>query len=162
MSSRVRAYVGLGANLGIPRIALGNAFEALAKLPQTELAARSSFYRSAPLPATEGPNYLNAVAALDTGLEPEDLLQRLQGIERAQGRERPYRNAPRTLDLDLLLHGSERRDTPTLVLPHSGLHERAFVLLPLLEIEPELVAPGLGPLADYLPSVRWQVIERLT
>ena len=98
-----RAYVGLGANLGDPRAALEAAFQALAGLPATTLAARSSLYSSAPLVA-DGPDFLNAVAALDTTLDAPALLAALQAIELAHGRERPYRNAPRTLDLDLLLH----------------------------------------------------------
>jgi 2-amino-4-hydroxy-6-hydroxymethyldihydropteridine diphosphokinase len=140
-----RAYVGLGANLGADLLAtLGHASAALAGLPHTRLVALSSAWRSAPVDAG-GPDFLNAVAALDTDLAPLELLDALQAIEATHGRERPYRNAPRTLDLDLLMHGDIRLDTPRLVLPHPRLHERAFVLRPLLEIAPELVdlaAPG--------------------
>ena len=140
MSSR--AYVGLGANLGADLLAtLSQAATALAELPGTRLVALSSAWRSAPVDAG-GPDFLNAVAALDTTLEPLQLLDALQAIEHTHGRERPYRNAPRTLDLDLLLVDDVQLDTPRLTLPHPRLHERAFVLHPLLEI-----APTLAPLA---------------
>jgi 2-amino-4-hydroxy-6-hydroxymethyldihydropteridine diphosphokinase len=140
-----RAYVGLGANLGADLLGtLGRAVLALAVLPGTRLAALSSAWRSAPVDAG-GPDFLNAVAALDTDLAALDLLDALQGIEQAHGRERPYRNAPRTLDLDLLLLGDTVLDSPRLTLPHPRLRERAFVLRPLLEVAPELghlAAPG--------------------
>ncbi|KQY79450.1 MULTISPECIES: 2-amino-4-hydroxy-6-hydroxymethyldihydropteridine diphosphokinase [Roseateles] len=136
MSSR--AYIGLGANLGADLwAALTQAALSLAALPDTRMAALSSAWRSAPVDA-DGPDFLNAVAALDTALAPLDLLDALQAIELAQGRERPYRHAPRTLDLDLLLYGELTLDTPRLTLPHPRLGERAFVLRPLLEIAPEL------------------------
>ena len=154
-----RAYVGLGANLGDARLTLRAALEALAALPDTQLVAVSSLYRSAPIDSS-GPDYLNAVAALDTALEPHALLSALQAIEQVHGRERPYRNAPRTLDLDLLLHGDARLDTPTLTLPHPRLHQRAFVLLPLAEIAPALALPGRGAVADWLPGVADQTVER--
>lgn len=153
------AYIGLGANLGDALGALRAALAALRELPGTRLAAVSSLYRSAPIDAT-GPDYLNAVARLDTALAPHELLAALQAIELAHGRERPYRNAPRTLDLDLLLHGAARIDTPMLTLPHPRLHERAFVLLPLAEIAPSLVLPGLGPIEAALARVRDQRIKR--
>ncbi len=137
MSSR--AYVGLGTNLGADLLAtLAQAARSLAALPGTQLAALSSAWRSAPVDAG-GPDFLNAVAALDTALSPVELLDALQAIEQAHGRERPYRNAPRTLDLDLLLYGDLSLDTPRLTLPHPRLGERAFVLRPLLEIAPDLV-----------------------
>ncbi|MFG6457003.1 2-amino-4-hydroxy-6-hydroxymethyldihydropteridine diphosphokinase [Roseateles sp. BYS96W] len=140
MSSR--AYIGLGANLGADLGAtLSRAAQALAALPGTRLVVLSSAWRSAPVDAT-GPDFLNAVAALDTALQPLALLDALQAIEQSHGRERPYRNAPRTLDLDLLLYADVVMDTPRLTLPHPRLGERAFVLRPLLEI-----APHLGHLA---------------
>jgi 2-amino-4-hydroxy-6-hydroxymethyldihydropteridine diphosphokinase len=108
-----------------------------------------------------GPDFFNAVAALDTLLAPCELLAALQAIEQRFGRERPYRNAPRTLDLDLLLHGDVQLDSPTLTLPHPRLHQRAFVLLPLLEIAPALDVPGLGALAGWLAASAGQRIERL-
>jgi 2-amino-4-hydroxy-6-hydroxymethyldihydropteridine diphosphokinase len=154
-----RAYVGLGANLGHARAALIAAREALAALPGTRLVASSCLYRSAPIDSS-GPDYFNAVVGLDTPLSPHELLTALQAIEAAHGRERPYRNAPRTLDLDLLLHGSTVQDDPTLTLPHPRLHQRAFVLKPLAEIAPALEVPGHGPVAALLPAVAQQGIER--
>lgn len=153
MSSR--AYVGLGANVGADLLAtLTQAAQALAALPGTRLVVLSSAWRSAPVDAG-GPDFLNAVVALDTALAPLELLDALQAIEQAHGRERPYRNAPRTLDLDLLLYGHTVLDAPRLTLPHPRLGERAFVLSPLLEIAPELAPLAVG--------TRWQDqrIERL-
>jgi 2-amino-4-hydroxy-6-hydroxymethyldihydropteridine diphosphokinase len=139
-----RAYVGLGANLGDDLAAtLADAARRLAALPGSRLAALSSAWRSAPVDAG-GPDFLNAVAALDTMLAPLDLLDALQAIEQAHGRERPYRNAPRTLDLDLLLHGDLVLVTPRLTLPHPRLAQRAFVLRPLLEIAPQLAHLAAG------------------
>jgi 2-amino-4-hydroxy-6-hydroxymethyldihydropteridine diphosphokinase len=141
-----RAYVGLGANLGADLFAtLRLAAQGLAALPGTRLVALSGAWRSAPVDAG-GPDFLNAVAALDTTLEPIPLLNALQAIEQTHGRERPYRNAPRTLDLDLLLYDDLVLDTPRLTLPHPRLGERAFVLRPLLEIAPALshLATGEG------------------
>ena len=154
------AYVGLGANLGDAAAALDDALRRLAALPHTQVTGRSSTYRTAPVDA-DGPDYLNAVAALATGLAPADLLAALHGIEAAHGRERPYRNAPRTLDLDLLLHGDARVAAPSLVLPHPRLHLRAFVLVPLLELDPACDVPGLGPARDLLRHLPDQRIERL-
>lgn len=154
------AYIGLGANLGDPRGALDAAFAALAALPDSELLRRSSIYRSAPIDSS-GPDYLNAVAELRTALEPLALLHRLQAIELAHGRERPYRNAPRTLDLDLLLYGQTLTDSPELTLPHPRAHQRAFVLRPLAELVPDLVIPGRGRASELLVAVADQSIERL-
>lgn len=159
MQAPRRAYIGLGANLGDAQVALRAAIDALALLPGTRLAALSSLYRTAPIDAS-GPDYLNAVAALDTAIEPAALLQALQAIEQAHGRLRPYRNAPRTLDLDLLLHGDAVLDTPTLTLPHPRIAQRAFVLQPLAELAPGLRLPGHGRLDTLLPAVADQRIER--
>lgn len=148
------AFVALGANLGNARATVLQAMDDLAALPRTRLTARSSLYRSAPVDAV-GPDFINAVVALETTLEPETLLVEMQRIEQGAGRERPYRNAPRTLDLDLLHYGDARMDTPTLTLPHPRLAERAFVLLPLAEIAPTWVTP------EQLAAVASQVIERL-
>jgi 2-amino-4-hydroxy-6-hydroxymethyldihydropteridine diphosphokinase len=156
----VSAYIGLGANLGEPASALREALLAIAALPDSRLAATSSFYRTAPIDSS-GPDYLNAVARLDTCLEPLALLAELQRIEQTHGRERPYRNAPRTLDLDLLLYGDECLTTPALTLPHPRLHERAFVVRPLAEIAPQLSIPGRGRVADLLANVAGQRIDRL-
>jgi 2-amino-4-hydroxy-6-hydroxymethyldihydropteridine diphosphokinase len=156
----VRAYVGLGANLGDARATLAAAFAALARLPDTALAARSPLYRSAPVDAG-GPDYLNAVAALDTGLAPLALLAELQRIENAHGRDRPHRNAPRTLDLDLLLHGSACIDEPGLAVPHPRMHQRAFVLRPLLDLDPAIAIPRHGAASGCLAAVAGQRIEKV-
>jgi 2-amino-4-hydroxy-6-hydroxymethyldihydropteridine diphosphokinase len=161
MAGAVSAFIGLGANLGDRGAALQQALASLASLPLTQVRQVSSLYRSAPVDA-DGPDYLNAVAELATGLLPEALLQALQGIEAAAGRERPYRNAPRTLDLDILLYGEESIHTPDLTVPHPRMGERAFVLLPLAEIAPERVALGaLAALADQrierMPTPLWPV-----
>ena len=156
----VLAGIGLGANLGDARATLDAEIEALESLPETTLRAVSSTYRSAPIDSS-GPDYLNAVALLDTRLAPQALLAELQRIELAHGRERPYYNAPRTLDLDLLFHGEQRMATPTLVLPHPRMHERAFVLLPLAELAPALTIPGRGPVAQLLASVADQRVDKL-
>jgi 2-amino-4-hydroxy-6-hydroxymethyldihydropteridine diphosphokinase len=156
-----RVFVGLGANLGDTRSALARALGALDTLPGTHRVATSSLWRSAPVDAS-GPDYLNAVAELRTALPPLALLQALQAIEAAQGRERPHRNAPRTLDLDLLLHGQQQLQTPVLTLPHPRLHLRAFVLEPLAELAPDLVLPGgLGALAPWRAAAAAQALQLL-
>ena len=156
----VTAWIGLGANLGDARATLIAALQALADLPGCAGLRRSSLWQSAPIDAG-GPDYLNAVASLQTTLAPLDLLDALQAIESRHGRARPYVNAPRTLDLDLLLHGDSVDDTPRLTLPHPRLHRRAFVLLPLLELAPDLQAPGLGLLAAHLQATAGQRVQRL-
>jgi len=155
MTPRVRAWIGLGANLGDAQAAVRSACAELAALPGTRLVAQSSLYRSAPLDAT-GPDFINAVAGLDTALSAAELLAALHAIEQRHGRVRGLRNAPRTLDLNLLLHGDTIVGTPGLTLPHPRAHERAFVLLPLAEVAPELVIPGRGPVRDLLRGVAGQ------
>ena len=150
----VIAYVGLGANLGNAAQAVTDAIAALDGLPGTRVLRRSSLYRSAPHEAT-GPDYINAVVALNTHLTAPELLAELQGLERAAGRQRPYHHAPRTLDLDLLTFGEGRIDSPRLSVPHPRMGERAFVLVPLAEIAPDLV--GRAPLA----RVQGQKISRI-
>ncbi|MDZ4074336.1 MAG: 2-amino-4-hydroxy-6-hydroxymethyldihydropteridine diphosphokinase [Hylemonella sp.] len=150
----VTAYVALGANLGDAPAALRRALSDLGALPHTRLVRASSLYRSAPVDSS-GPDYVNAVAELSTALGPYDLLVGLQGLEQAAGRERPWHNAPRTLDLDILLYGELRQDDPVLTVPHPRMLERAFVLLPLAEIAPSLVS------AAQLRQVEKQVISRL-
>ena len=150
----VTAWVALGANLGDARATVLQAFEDLAQLPQTRLIARSRLYRTAPHEAS-GPDFINAVAGLETGLNAPALLQALQSLENAAGRLRPYPNAPRTLDLDLLLYGEARIDSPQLTVPHPRMRERAFVLQPLAEL-----APGRVSSADLL-AVQGQPIEAL-
>ncbi|QJE00421.1 2-amino-4-hydroxy-6-hydroxymethyldihydropteridine diphosphokinase [Massilia forsythiae] len=159
------AWIGIGANLGDARAAVLDAVERLGRLPGVRLLRASSLYRTAPIDAS-GDDYINAVAAVETTLDAHALLAQLHAIEQAHGRERPYRNAPRTLDLDLLLFGGERiDDAPTLVVPHPRMHERAFVLVPLAELAhelaPELTIPGRGGLAALLPGVAGQAIQRL-
>ena len=157
----VRAYVGLGANLGDPRRQLDAALEALDALEDTHLAARSSLYRTAPVGYADQPDFLNAVAALETALDPGRLLAALHGIEDRHRRERPFRNAPRTLDLDLLLYGERTISAPGLTVPHPRMHERAFVLRPLLEIAPDAVVPGKGPAAALRAACGDQGIAKL-
>ena len=151
----VIAYVALGANLGEAAAVVASAIDALNRLPATRLEARSHLYRSAPVDA-QGPDFINAVAAVSTRLTAPDLLLALQQLEQRAGRERPYRNAPRTLDLDLLLYGDARIDSPSLTVPHPRMMERAFVLIPLAEIAPDLVP------AAALAAVAGQRIERLS
>jgi 2-amino-4-hydroxy-6-hydroxymethyldihydropteridine diphosphokinase len=146
--------IGLGANLGDRGQALAGALQALAGLPDTQLLAVSSLYRTAPMDSS-GPDYLNAVAAVRTTLAPLAMLDALQSIELAAGRERPFRNAPRTLDLDIELWGDERIEWPRLTVPHPRMHERAFVLVPLAEIAPQRVTPA------QLQTVAAQAIERI-
>ena len=160
ISGTTPACIGLGANLGDAADALRMATRELAALPRTTLTAQSSIYRSAPIDSS-GPDYLNAAVLLHTALTPHELLAHLQRIELAHGRERPYRNAPRTLDLDLLVFGSVRLDAPTLTLPHPRLHQRAFVLLPLAEIVPDWHVPDHGRVTDLLPLVADQRVDKL-
>lgn len=138
MREPVTAFVGLGANLGAARETVQAAIAALATLPDTRVVRASRLYGSAPVDAG-GPDYVNAVAQVETRLSAPELLAALQSLEQAAGRERPYRNAPRTLDLDLLLFGGARITSAALTVPHPRMHERAFVLLPLRELAPELV-----------------------
>jgi len=150
----VAAYIGLGGNLGDAARTLRSAARDLTGLPSTRLLAASSLYRSPPLGSTDQPDYHNAVVKLSTGLEPERLLEELFAIENAHGRVRTeVRWGPRTLDLDLLLHGDTVCHTAQLVLPHPGLRERAFVLYPLFEIDPDLVLPRGERLSDLLAQV---------
>ena len=145
-------FIGLGANLGDRQSTLRDALVALNALPGTRLVRVSPLYRSAPVDAG-GPDYLNAVAELATSLAPHSLLQSLQGIEQAAGRERPYRNAPRTLDLDILWFGDHVIDTADLVVPHPRMADRAFVLRPLADLAPGRVT------AAALQAVAGQTVE---
>jgi len=147
------AYVALGANLGDPAAQVRAGFAALAALPQTRLAARSSLYRSAPVGYADQPDFVNAVAALETALAPRALLEALLAIEHARGRVRALPNGPRTLDLDLLLYGDLQMHEPGLTVPHPRMHERGFVLVPLAEIAPGCVVPGRGTVAELLHAV---------
>lgn len=150
----VTAYIGLGANLGPASETVRQALQDLGAIPNTELKQCSALYCTAPLDS-QGPDYINAVAEISTRLAPLELLTALQKLETQAGRSRPYRNAPRTLDLDLLLYGELTIDSPTLVLPHPRMLQRAFVLLPLAQIAPQRVSMA------QLQAVADQVIERI-
>jgi 2-amino-4-hydroxy-6-hydroxymethyldihydropteridine diphosphokinase len=157
----VRACVALGSNLGDPVATVRTALEALESLPQSRLVAASSLYRTAPVGLKNQPDFINAVASLDTALVPLALLDALFAIEARFGRRRDFRHAPRTLDLDLLLYGDETRDEEHLTLPHPRMHERAFVLVPLVEIAPECVIPGRGRADRLIEACRCQRLARL-
>jgi 2-amino-4-hydroxy-6-hydroxymethyldihydropteridine diphosphokinase len=153
-------FVGVGANLGDARAAVLLASRELAALPGSRLVQVSSLYRTAPIDA-QGPDFCNAVAELASSLDPLALLKALQGIEIDHGRQRPYTNAPRTLDLDLLMYGQRLVEQPELTLPHPRMHQRAFVLYPLLELAPHLAHPRLGPIAVLAARLGDQRVERL-
>lgn len=153
MRDRVTAYVALGANLGDARAAVLQSFEALASWPGIEVTGRSAIYRTAPHEA-QGPDFFNAVARIDTCLTAPDVLDALQAIEHHAGRLRPYVNAPRSLDLDLLFYGDACMHSPRLTLPHPRWRDRAFVLYPLADVWPQRVGP------EDLARVVGQAIER--
>lgn len=155
------AYIGIGANLGDARANVNDALTRLAALPASTLLRHSCAYRSAPVDSS-GDDYINAVACIDTALAAPDLLAALHAIELAHGRARPYRNAPRTLDLDILLYGDQQIDSPALHVPHPRMHQRAFVLEPLLEIAPSAEIPGRGPAQQFLAAVADQAISKIT
>ena len=150
----VVACIALCANLGDAAVSVLAAMDALARLPGTTVTHRSGLYQSAPVEAS-GPDFINAVAEISTHLSAPDLLAQLQALEYEAGRERPYANAPRTLDLDLLLYGDAAINSPSLTVPHPRMAQRAFVLLPLAEIAPQRVS------AAQLEAVRYQFIVRL-
>lgn len=150
----VIAYIALGANLGDAQQTVRDAMAQIAQLPQTQWLSSSSLYRTAPIESSGG-DYINAVVKVLCTSHAYTLLSLLQNLEQKAGRQRPYRNAPRTLDLDLLLYGSARIDSETLTVPHPRMRERAFVLLPLQEIAPELVS------SDDLKRVADQRIEKI-
>lgn len=153
MNDAALVYVGLGSNLDDPRRQLLDAMDELDRLPGTRLRRRSSLYRSAPMGPQDQPDFINAVAELETGLQPEPLLDALQGIEAAHGRVRERRWGPRTLDLDILIYKNEQIRTERLVVPHPGLPRRAFVLYPLAELAPGLTVPGQGRVSDLLAKL---------
>jgi len=158
----VPVYVGLGSNLQMPARQVDEAFDLLAEIPDSRLVGRSALYRSAPLGGIEQPDFVNAVAALLTSLAPAEFLTALQGIEKRQGRERDgARWGPRVLDLDLLVFGGLTIDQPGISVPHPGIAERNFVLLPLGEIAPDLVIPGLGRVADLPVNKEEPSISRI-
>ena len=157
----MRACVGLGSNLSHPRRQLARAAAALGRLPRTRLVALSPNYVTAPVGVADAqPDYVNAVAVLETGLAPRALLDRMNAIERRHRRKRGVRNAARTLDLDLLLFGRRRMEVARLVLPHPRMHARAFVLRPLADVAPAVTIPGRGLARPRLRDVRGQRIAR--
>ena len=155
------SHIGIGANLGDAAATVDAAVDRLAALPDSRLLARSASYRTAPVEAS-GPQFVNAVAAVETRLPARTLLHAILAIERDFGRERPYRNAPRTLDLDLLLYGDAVIDEPDLIVPHPRMHLRAFVLAPLAELAPGLSIPRQGPVDQWLARCTDQRLERIT
>lgn len=155
------AYIALGSNLKNPADQVRAGFEELAMLPDTLLAAISSLYTNPAVGYVNQPDFVNAVAKIQTGLAPRALLAELLAIERRFGRVREFENAPRTLDLDIVLYGSETIDEPGLTVPHPRMHERAFVIVPLAEIAPDLVVPGRGPIATLLRGVDLSSLTKL-
>ncbi len=155
------AYIALGANLADPVAQVHNAIAALRSLPQSQLLRCSSLYRTAPVGIHGQPDFINAVAALQTTLSPNELLAALFEVEARFGRRRDFHHAPRTLDLDLLLYDDQIIDSSQLQLPHPRMHLRAFVMAPLTEIAPDCRLPGRGLAAAWLPAVSMQRIERL-
>lgn len=160
MADAERIFVGLGANLGDAAASVRNAMPLLGSLPQTTFVAASGLYRSPPLDAA-GPDYINAIAELRSGLAPEALLAQLQSLEQRFGRERPYRHAPRTLDLDLLFYGERHLASASLTLPHPRAHERAFVLAPLADLAPQWRLANGKTVAQALTKLADQRIDRL-
>ena len=156
-----RCFIALGANLGDPVLTVRAAILALRELPQTEFIAASSLYRTAPVGLRHQPDFINAVVELVAVSPAPTFLESLFAIEARFGRLRSVKNAPRTLDLDLLLYGDEIRDDPQLTLPHPRLHERAFVLAPLAEIAPQLIIHGYGTVGELLSRCAAQKIEKL-
>jgi len=158
----IRAYIGLGSNLDDPQAQLQRAIEALRQLPESRLTAVSRFYRSRPMGPSDQPDYVNAVAMLDTCLAPLELLDALQAIEQQQGRVRQgERWGPRTLDLDLLLYGADVIDQPRLQVPHPGMRQRNFVLQPLFDLAPELCLPDGSSVREALAVVGSDGLEPL-
>ena len=156
-----RAFLALGSNLDAPEQRLLQAFEQIAATAGITLVRRSSLYRTAPVGFIDQPDFINAVAEVLTTLSPFELLAAALSVERQQGREREFQNAPRTLDVDVLFYGDQHVDSASLTLPHPRAHERAFVLRPLLEIAPHCVIPGRGPARDFLPACADQGIQRI-
>jgi 2-amino-4-hydroxy-6-hydroxymethyldihydropteridine diphosphokinase len=155
------AYIGLGSNLAEPQSQVEQALSELEALPRTRVVDRSSLYRTAPVGFAAQPDFVNAVAAVETSLNAHELLHALQALEAAHQRRRSFANAPRTLDLDLLLFGDERIADAELVVPHPRMHERAFVLAPLAEVAPDALIPGRGAARDLLERCRDQKVERI-
>ncbi|MBI4809236.1 MAG: 2-amino-4-hydroxy-6-hydroxymethyldihydropteridine diphosphokinase [Nitrosomonadales bacterium] len=155
------AFVGLGSNLADPATQVEQALDALNGLPQTRLLCRSSLYRSAPVGYLDQPDFINAVAQVETELAPHALLDALLALEQECGRTREFRNAPRTLDLDVLLYDDLVHHEHGLTIPHPQMHLRAFVLQPLQEIAPDCVIPGVGAVAEAARLCADQTLERI-
>lgn len=155
------AHIGLGANLADPEKQVRAALDELAAAPGIVLERKSSLYRTAPIGYDNQPDFINAVARVRTTLEPQALLDALLDIERTHGRVREFLNAPRTLDLDVLLYEDRVINTDTLNVPHPRAHLRAFVLLPLLEVSPDVIIPGIGPASAWLAHCQDQPIQRI-
>lgn len=157
----VRAFIGLGSNLQDPLLQVKKALASLTALPQTRVIRHSSLYRSAPVGYDNQPDFINAVAEIETQLPAHTLLKQLLSLEAAQGRERPFPNAPRILDLDLLLYNAKVMNDPELTLPHPRMHMRGFVLLPLAEIAPDIEIPGHGKAAELAGQYANEGTERI-
>jgi len=158
----MHAYIGLGSNLDNPRQQVNDALQELTTLAQTQLLCHSSLYRSDPVGPPGQPDYINAVALLETALEPEALLDALQGIEQAHQRVRKLHWGPRTLDLDILLYDDRIIDSERLIIPHAWMLERSFVLWPLAEIVPDLVLPDGSALQQHLTSCPLGTLEKIS
>lgn len=156
-----RAFVALGSNLQDPQQQILRAFAELGELPHTRVIATSQLYRTAPVGYGNQPDFINAVAEVSTDLAPLELLRQLLALETAHGRKRPFPNAPRVLDLDLLLYDDLQLNNTELTLPHPRLHERGFVLFPLADVAPELEIPGQGKVSELLRRCQDQGVERL-
>lgn len=157
----IRVYLALGSNLADPLHQVQSALNALAAMPDSSLVATSALYRTPPYGPPDQPDFLNAAVALDTRLDAESLLNHTQRIELEQGRVRKaHRWGPRTLDLDIMLFGEQTLNTPRLTVPHYDMHNRAFMLLPLLEIAPDLCLPDGTRLADILTTLDSSAISR--
>ena len=157
-----RAFIALGSNLQQPQLQVQHAFTELAELPETTVVKCSSLYKSAPVGYDHQPDFINAAAEVNTGLSPVKLLRALLKLENSHGRERPFPNAPRVLDCDLLLYDDICMDTAELTLPHPRMHERGFVLLPLAEIAPDLLIANHGKVAYLAKACAGQGVEKIT
>lgn len=155
------AFIGLGSNLADPSGQVLHAMESIGRLPDTRVLARSSLYRSAPVGYLDQSDFINAVVKVETALAPLDLLQALLALEQENGRTREFQNAPRTLDLDVLLYDDVQQHQHGLTVPHPQMHKRAFVLQPLLEIAPDCVIPGVGAAARAMQECTDQQLEKL-
>lgn len=158
---KTEAFIGIGSNLGLPLEQVRAAIDALSALEKTQLVSVSPLYRTAPIGPQNQPDYVNAVALIETHFEPHDLLSELQKIEQQQGRMRGERWGARTLDLDLLIYGESVISDDTLQIPHPRMAERAFVLYPLSNLAPQLLIPGLGQVNELLDRVQHQSIEEI-